>query len=320
MKARSMSSILPPIAVHLNTPAKRSSRPTSGHTYKIGEDTADSSLWSSFWREFCLENEPHERCHIPGDGQSAVDRHWAGLADSLSPNARVLDLGCGAGILGRLLLARRKDLKVTGIDFANVPVTPFANLAIHPGVSMEALPFADGSFDAAISLFGVEYGSAEKTIRELGRVLLPGARFSFLIHHHESEIACEGSIRRKGLRELLSGKTRAAFAAGNVSALDQRLQAVKANFPNELSVRQFSAYLRRNLPKTRAQRQAIWQDMLEGLGPEIAILGLLERSAKSPSQMGVWLGQLLNGMAVVRVSILKRGSGQPIAWQVDGLR
>lgn len=315
-----MSSILPPIAAHLNTRAKPGRKANTEGKYKIGEEVHGSSLWSAFWREFCLEDEPHERCHIPGDGQSAVDRHWSSLADSLARNARVLDLGCGAGILGRLLLGRRPDLQVTGIDFANVPVMPFANLEIHAGVSMERLPFPDGSFDAATSLFGIEYSNVEHTAGELGRVLAPGARFSFLIHHVESEIAREGSTRRKGLRELLSGKTRAAFAAGNMQQLDQRLRGVGALFPDELSVRQFSAHLRHNLSRTRAERQAIWQDMLEGLGPEIAILGLLERSAKSAPQMGAWMGQILCAMAVVRVSILRRSSGQPIAWQLDGLR
>src|SRR5688572_2153601 len=116
--------------------------------------TAASKLWSAFWEEFCLENVPQERCYIPSVARSAVDRHWAHFADMLPRGAHAVDLGCGAGIVGRILLSRRNDLHVTGIDFANVPTPAVDNLTILPKVNMEDMPFADGRFDAAISLFG----------------------------------------------------------------------------------------------------------------------------------------------------------------------
>jgi hypothetical protein len=60
--------------------------------------------------------------------------------------------------------------------------------------------------------------------------------------------------------------------------------------------------------------------MLDGLGPEIALLTHLERSAKSAVEMGNWLASLLPIMKTVSVSVLRRRSGQPIAWQVNGNR
>lgn len=280
----------------------------------------DSTLWSAFWQEFCLENVPHERCHIPGPARAVVDRHWAHFAQSLGHGAQLIDLGCGAGILGRLLLGRRPDLRITGVDFADVPTPAVDNLTIHPWVSMEALPFDDECFDGAISLFGIEYGSIEKTARQLARVLKPGARFSFLLHHRESEIVCEGATRRRALRELLSGKMRAPFLAGRSADVDQNVGRLGQQFPGEPSIKLFSKYLRRNVARNRAERHVMWRHLLDGLNPEIALLALLQRSAKAAPEMGAWLVPLLSLMKGVSVSVLHTPSGQPIAWQVSGIR
>ena len=281
---------------------------------------AGPSHWSEFWQEFSPQDQPQERCYIPGDARAAVDRHWIGFAVSLPREAKVLDIGCGAGVIGRTVLSHRADLLVTGIDFANVPVPNVRNLTIHPWVSMESLPFADQCFDAAVSLFGIEYGDIGKTAAELGRVLKPGAGFSFLVHHVESEIVREGGTRRRGLQELLSPKVRAAFLAGGIAALDQQLDRLGNQFPGEPSVKLFSKCLRRDVARCRPERQAGWQNLLDGLGTEISLLTQLERSAKSPVEMGRWFAPLLATMAKVGVSVLRRTSGEPIAWSVAGVR
>lgn len=278
------------------------------------------ALWSSFWQDVDAANLPHERCYVPGDGRPLVDRHWALFADALPPGAHVLDLACGAGIVGATLLRRRGDLHVTGVDWADVPVAPVANLAIRPWTSMEELPFADASFDAAVSLFGIEYGDIGKIAPELRRVLKVGARFSFLVHHAESEILREGGTRRRAIRETLSGKMKAAFLAGNLTALDHQRQRLATQFPGEPTLRLLTDYFRRHIAHSRSERQALWQKLTADFEPEIALLAHLERSAKSASEMGAWLASLLSGMSLVSVSILRRGSGQPIAWAVNGVR
>lgn len=278
------------------------------------------TLWTAFWQEFCLENVPHERCYIPGDGRRVADCHWQQFADMLQVGAHVIDLGCGAGIVGRILLERRTDLRVTGVDFANVPTPAVDNLTIHCWVSMEELPFENGSFDAAISLFGIEYGNIDRTAGELGRVLKPGARFSFLVHHVESEIVREGTTRRRALRDLLSGPVRARFLAGDVSGVDHQIKRLRTQFPGEPSIKLFTDYLRHHVARNRGGRQERWQNLLDGLNPELALLAMLERSAKSAAEMGSWLVPLLQEMAMVSSSVLRRPSGEPIAWRVSGIR
>lgn len=195
-----------------------------------------------------------------------------------------------------------------------------ANLEIHLWVNMEALPFGDNCFDAAVSLFGIEYGNINKTARELERVLKAGGRFSFLVHHRDGEILREGSARRKALRELISGKMKSAFLAGNVAAIGQQRRNLKEEYPDEPMVKLVSDHFVRNASRTRAERQVLWQKLADELDPEISLLLHLERAAKSAAEMASWLGSLLAVMSQVSVSVLRRNSGAPIAWEVNGIR
>ena len=293
---------------------------SAGHALAAGRSAAGPETWSTFWQEFCREDELHERCHVPGDGRSVVDRHWANFAASLPRGAQVIDLGCGAGIVGRSLISQRHDLPVAGVDWARVPAIGQANLTIHTPVRMEALPFGDCSFDAAVSLFGIEYGNIVETARELQRVTKPGARYSFLIHHRESEIVREGGARRRALRELISGKMKHGFLSGSAAEIDQQKQSLGRQFPGEPMIRLVGDYFRRNIARSRAERRAMWQRLADELGPEIALLGQLERSAKCESELAPWLTPLLSTMDLTCVSVLRRGSREPIAWAVYGSR
>ena len=68
------------------------------------------------------------------------------LAELMPEGARVLDVGCGDGLLVSLIHQRRPDLMIEGIDImvrpnAYVPVTPFNG---------EKIPFDDNSFDVVM--------------------------------------------------------------------------------------------------------------------------------------------------------------------------
>ncbi|MGE0870343.1 MAG: class I SAM-dependent methyltransferase [Kofleriaceae bacterium] len=103
----------------------------------------------------------------------------------IRPGQRVLDVACGTGVVA--LAAARAGAGVTGLDLT-APLLAHAreNAAImgaeidwHEG-DVEALPFADASFDVVVSQFGHMFAPrADVATRELLRVLKPGGTIAF---------------------------------------------------------------------------------------------------------------------------------------------
>ena len=102
---------------------------------------------------------------------------FADLA-GVTAGRRVLDVGCGTGMLTGELVARVGAANVVAID----PSTPFvaAMRTRFPGVEVHqagvnALPFANGTFDAALAQLVVHFLSDPVGgIREMARVTRPG--------------------------------------------------------------------------------------------------------------------------------------------------
>lgn len=71
------------------------------------------------------------------------------LSALLPPNATVLDVGCGDGLLARLIADTRPDVTIEGIDVlvrgqTHVPVRPFDGRQIpHPDQSFDVVMFVD---------------------------------------------------------------------------------------------------------------------------------------------------------------------------------
>ena len=115
---------------------------------------------------------------------AGLDRRWRKLAAraAVRPGARVLDACCGTGDLA--LAAKAEGATVTGVDFSK----RMLNCARRKSSEVEwvegdvlALPFADGSFDAATIGFGLRnVEDRGRALRELRRVLKPKGRLAIL--------------------------------------------------------------------------------------------------------------------------------------------
>lgn len=99
-------------------------------------------------------------------------------AAHVTSGTRLFDAGCGAGLLG--VLAGFRGAHVTALDASEALVAIARERLPEADVregDLEALPFADASFDAVTAVNSVFYAAdMAAAIRELSRVVRPGGR------------------------------------------------------------------------------------------------------------------------------------------------
>jgi SAM-dependent methyltransferase len=101
------------------------------------------------------------------------------LQEGLSPGAVVLDLGSGRGYLTSALA--RYGARAVGVDAS--PAELRQSRARYPSgryvaALAEALPLADASVDALLSVSTLQYADRARALAECRRVLKPGGRFA----------------------------------------------------------------------------------------------------------------------------------------------
>ncbi len=134
---------------------------------------------------------------------STLDRRWRSrwefVARRVQPESSVLDIGCGDGVLGSMLIGERSCV-VTGVDVSRFAIEQAGKRGVRAqrvDIDTEPLPFDDGSFDAAIASCVLEHvGRPEHVIREAWRVLRQNGTFYV------------------SLPNPMTWKIRAAFVAG----------------------------------------------------------------------------------------------------------
>jgi SAM-dependent methyltransferase len=115
------------------------------------------------------------------------------LIDAIAPRPgeKILEIGCGAGSLVRLLAKRLGDANpITGADVNPFLLREAAQLAKAEGLSSrieftegnaESLPFAENSFDCAYSVTVFEECDAGRAIAAVMRVVRPGGRVGLVV-------------------------------------------------------------------------------------------------------------------------------------------
>ncbi|HET7813733.1 MAG TPA: bifunctional demethylmenaquinone methyltransferase/2-methoxy-6-polyprenyl-1,4-benzoquinol methylase UbiE [Candidatus Baltobacteraceae bacterium] len=122
---------------------------------------------------------------------AGLDEGWRRRAIALlaAPHdGQIADLCCGTGDIVFHLLRTDPTLRVTGVDFCAPMLEGARARAAHEGRNADhatfvegdvmALPFEDRSFDGATMGFAMRNVSdIDATLREVRRILRPGARF-----------------------------------------------------------------------------------------------------------------------------------------------
>jgi SAM-dependent methyltransferase len=138
---------------------------------------------------------------MTGSGPEAYERHlvpaifapWANTLLELArlqPGERVLDAACGTGVVARAANSQvGASGTVTGLDLNPAMLEVARAAAGEAGRSiawqegnLEALPFADGSFDVVLCQQGLQFCPDKvAAVAELRRVLRPGGRLALSV-------------------------------------------------------------------------------------------------------------------------------------------
>lgn len=136
-----------------------------------------------------LQNVYRERYRaMRPDWRSSGDQLEALVRSKLTPESRVLDLGCGRGGVVELIW---RDVKLAaGLDPDSPSLTEHraTGMPVIRGVG-ETLPFTDESFDLIVCLWVLEHlKEPQKTLREVSRVLRRGGHFIFVTPNLRSPV------------------------------------------------------------------------------------------------------------------------------------
>jgi SAM-dependent methyltransferase len=158
------------------------------------------------WQVTTEAAEVYESCFVP-----AIFGAWAGpVADAagIRTGDRVLDVGCGTGVLAREALGRvGHEGRVVGLDLNEGMLAVAART--EPRIDWRrsdaaSLPFEDASFDVVVSQFALMYfPDRVASLREMWRALAPAGRLAIaswasIEHARGYQILVDIAARRCG--------------------------------------------------------------------------------------------------------------------------
>lgn len=160
----------------------------------------------------------------------ALFRHWGPVlcnAANITSGHRVLDVACGTGALTTAVADRvSPGGAVLGLD-ANPEMLAVARRK-HSDIEWrdgraESLPFADASFDAVVSQFGLMFfDDRVAALREMQRVLRPGGRLAVAVCgalEHSPGYASLAALLERLFGKRVADAFHAPFVLGDAVAL-----------------------------------------------------------------------------------------------------
>ncbi len=152
---------------------------------------ANRAAWDGFAHEYVAAGE-REWARAPGEetwGLFGIPEAQLGMLPDDLAGLDAIELGCGTGYVSAWMA--RRGARVVGVDNSPRQLETAARLQQEHAISFplhlgnaERMPFADASFDFAISEYGaVLWADPEAWIPEAARILRPGGRLHVLTNH-----------------------------------------------------------------------------------------------------------------------------------------
>jgi ubiquinone/menaquinone biosynthesis C-methylase UbiE len=170
--------------------------------------------------------ETYERFMVPTLFAPAAE-HIIELARP-KPGDRVLDVGCGTGIVARRITARVSPHgSVTGLDPNPAMLAVARATALDEGLSIdwtlgaaELTSFPDDAFDLVLSQFALMFfDDRPRALREMRRILAPGGKLAVSVWQGIDRHPFYQALDRAIARHLGTSAVGTIFALGDASEL-----------------------------------------------------------------------------------------------------
>ena len=299
-------------------------------------DNASLNPWSLYWQgghiDSCIASTGSE-------DRALITALWQALANELPASARILDLATGNGAVPLDLLSANSTLEITGVDLAEIAPEKLleseprlARVSFQGGIDVCELPFDNDGFDAVTSQFGIEYAPLELALAEAARVLKPGGKLLFLLHHAESAVVKPAAelvaeidtlFRDTGLLDVFN-----QYLGGDVGLASLEMAGRSYMGESHTRTQHISGQIMAGINQviidlqTQPQRARLLAESMQSrLAAERSRLGQLQAAALSPDRASEIVGQLETlGLGGVEIDTLVAPGEPPalIGWQLSG--
>jgi SAM-dependent methyltransferase len=213
----------------------------------------------------------------------------------LGGGERVVDIACGTG--NAAAVAAAAGAQVTGLD-SSPRLVEVARERVPDADFVEGdaadLPFADGEFDAAVSVFGVIFARpAERAAAELARVVRPGGRIAVTSWPPRGPVFDAVVLMRQAVARVRSSEGPPPVNWGDPEVLERMLGRY-----GELEVSE------RELAHEDASPEAVWDRWEQSHPMWISARRLLEPA-------GEWESLRDGSIAVMRDGGMGKGAKSP---------
>jgi SAM-dependent methyltransferase len=235
-----------------------------------------------------------------GRAYNAISQSVVGAIDHCVTRLRpvrgetILDVATGTGLTSRLVA--RHGATVIGVDIADGMLAAAREFATEENLSIEyrlgdaeALPFADATFDAVVSTFGVMFAPDQaRAAAELTRVCRPGGRIAIAAWTPESNAVL--------LRTVLG-----PFVSGPPPAIPSPFVWGTQPWMTETFGRDFRMGFEAGTTISRfASAQATWDIYVTGFGPVQSVAASLDAARREAMRQAVmaWVDPFKTGLGI----------------------